>query len=695
MTDAALTNPSTHAQVRLREPAGDRTFGETPTIGGTGADIVIPGIGAGGALQIARRRGVWIAEPIGDARVRIDGRAMSATRDLRRHDVIAVGDAQIVVTDISRTLLRIDVCHLVGNTTVPPASAISALTLADDDADLEIIAPDLSAGRLEGSETVEAASARSRRPLAVGAGVMSILLVIAAVASRLQSVALDLQPEDARVLAPGTWLALRMGARLFLLPGNHVVRAEHAGYVPAQTQVSVRGTSAANIRLRLVKLPGTLEIDTDGVASTVSVDGVDSGHAPGAIVLPPGGHTIAIRAPRHVDYIATIEIQGALARQPLKAVLQPSWGTLQVSAIPAGAHVSIDGADNGVAPAVVDAPSGVRRIRIYAPRLKTWESSVVLEAGEALKVGPVTLGQPDAHLALSSVPAGAEVTVSGTFRGRTPIQVSLPAGIQHEVMVSSPGYATWTRSVFAQSGKQLALSARLESVGARVTVQGEPDDAQLMIDGVDRGRTPQALELSATAHRIEVRKEGWVTFVSTVTPTQGFDRTLHYRLTTADLAPGETASVLYTQTGYMLRLVPTGTVLMALGQVTLKRPFYLGATEVTNEQFRRYRPDHGSGSIGRHAADTDDLPVTQVSWNDAAGFCNWLSERDSLPLAYEKAGDRYVLRRPVTIGYRLPTEAEWEYATRHVNDMSAKVSEWDGTEGRGAKPGFRVARYAE
>src|SRR5215468_8024371 len=113
MTDGALASANTYAQVRVREPFGDRTLGETPTIGGEGSDIVVPGVAPGIAVQIERRKGVWIFSPV--VRVRFDGRVLTAPRDLRRHDVLAIGDAQVIVTDISRTLLRLDVCHLVGN----------------------------------------------------------------------------------------------------------------------------------------------------------------------------------------------------------------------------------------------------------------------------------------------------------------------------------------------------------------------------------------------------------------------------------------------------------------------------------------------------------------------------------------------------------------------------------------------------
>ena len=108
-------------------------------------------------------------------------------------------------------------------------------------------------------------------------------------------------------------------------------------------------------------------------------------------------------------------------------------------------------------------------------------------------------------------------------------------------------------------------------------------------------------------------------------------------------------------------------------RVTLTKPFYLGATEVTIGQFRQfvlaesYRTEaetDGGGGYGFNTAtgrfegpdpkytwknsgfaQTDDHPVVNVSWNDAQAFCKWLSAKEG-------------------VTYRLPTEAEWEYACR-------------------------------
>jgi formylglycine-generating enzyme required for sulfatase activity len=226
-------------------------------------------------------------------------------------------------------------------------------------------------------------------------------------------------------------------------------------------------------------------------------------------------------------------------------------------------------------------------------------------------------------------------------------------------------------------------------------VQGEPSDAELFIDGKPHGRTPQNFELSATEHSVEVRKEGYLPFSGSVTPALGLERSVEYKLTSADRSKAlqESAPTIKSKaTGYVLKLVPGGSFMMGserreqgrrpnegYREVTLKRPFYMGVTEVTNADFRSFKTDHASGFIGKRSFDLDAQPVVQVTWNDAAAYCNWLSERDGLPPAYEQGGGKYVLKKPVTTGYRLPTEAEWEYAARYVAPGKMRRFPWGDT----------------
>jgi formylglycine-generating enzyme required for sulfatase activity len=120
--------------------------------------------------------------------------------------------------------------------------------------------------------------------------------------------------------------------------------------------------------------------------------------------------------------------------------------------------------------------------------------------------------------------------------------------------------------------------------------------------------------------------------------------------------------------GMKLKLVPAGEFEMGSSEakdeeprhlVRISQPFYLGVYPVTQREYMqvmRKNPSHFSGG--------DRLPVENVSWFSAVGFCNALSQKEKLPPFYAINGQAVNVLDWNAPGYRLPTEAEWEYACR-------------------------------
>jgi formylglycine-generating enzyme required for sulfatase activity len=493
-----------------------------------------------------------------------------------------------------------------------------------------------------------------------------------------RSVSLDLTPANASVAISGG-LRLPLGGRYLLRTGEFELTLRAEGYVPLRTTLAVSDAASQTQRYRLEPLPGLLSFDLDPPDASVRVDEELLGKGPlESIEVAAGEHRLEVSAPRYRSQELPLEVIGRGQSQRVTVSLTPAWAPVTVASEPSGATILVDGEPLGTTPAEIEVLEGERQLLLQLPRYANHLEQLQITAGEPIDMGTVTLRPAEAQLRLSSRPAGANVTVAGEYRGQTPLTLSLTPDRAHTLNLSRPGYQRASRSVTLAPSTEESLEITLTAQLGDVQITVEPAQAEVLVDGRPMGSGSQKLSLPAFEQLIEVRLEGYATFRQRLTPRPGLEQLVTARLQTETAAQRSSLPERFENTlGQALALQRPDAFSMGasrrepgrraneiLRPVTLQRWFYLQTTEVTNAQFRRFQSEHNSGQVQGNSLNGDDQPAVRVSWLDAARFCNWLSEQEGLALFYQISGGQVTGINRASTGYRLPTEAEWEWAAR-------------------------------
>ena len=100
-------------------------------------------------------------------------------------------------------------------------------------------------------------------------------------------------------------------------------------------------------------------------------------------------------------------------------------------------------------------------------------------------------------------------------------------------------------------------------------------------------------------------------------------------------------------------------------RVEITKHFYISENLITETQYNNYV---GANKISNN-------PINNISWIDAAKFCNWLSKKEGLNQFYVIKNNTLIYFNTDSNGYRLPTEAEWEYAAKS-NSSNDLIYSW-------------------
>jgi hypothetical protein len=250
--------------------------------------------------------------------------------------------------------------------------------------------------------------------------------------------------------------------------------------------------AARSLRQPVVPTLGTLSVQTNPPGVAVFVDGVARGNTPARLSLSAGSHIVELRG-RGVPRVIPVTVTaGAEASQYLELPETPSSGSLLVQSDPAGARVTVDGVDHGVAPvSVADLAPGDHEVILQAEGGAPVKQRVVIQAGVTSSVlAPVSTasaGPVSGWLSVKS-PVAIEIRQGGRLIGTTDSDRIMMAAGRHEIeLVNATLGFNVTRTIQVPPGKVAPINVELP-MGV-INLNAAPW-AEVWIDGRRVGDTP-------------------------------------------------------------------------------------------------------------------------------------------------------------------------------------------------------------
>lgn len=257
------------------------------------------------------------------------------------------------------------------------------------------------------------------------------------------------------------------------------------------------------------------------------------------------------------------------------------------------------------------------------------------------------LGEAD----INSSPAMADIYIDGKKVGQTPQLISDLMIGEHQYRLSRQGYADYSGMLTIREGETVQVNATLNNA-TQITVTSTNPNATLYIDGTAQGTASGTKNTSYGQHQIRLTADGWREYTTTISVSES-QRSFNFPM---EEVVQSSRTVTVGNVSFTMIRVDGGTFTMGATseqgsdanndekpahQVTLS-PYYIGETEVTQALWEAVMGSNPSNFKGANK------PVENVSWDDCQDFVRKLNQ---------KTGQ----------SFRLPTEAEWEYAARGGN----------------------------
>ena len=321
---------------------------------------------------------------------------------------------------------------------------------------------------------------------------------------------------------------------------------------------------------------------------------------------------------------------------------------------PKDAKVSIDGvlqssSSDGAYSAML--PYGSHTYKVEAGGYISKSGSFTISSSDMTPIN-VSLVSAMATVSVTCPTPAVSLYVDKKSVGMAPWTGSLKEGM-HLIEAKKEGYRSQQRTINLSQQQKLDVAfAELAAIQGNLSVNYKPFGADVYIDGKKVGQSPRVFNgILVGSHKVEIKKDGYGTDSKTVSILEGQTASLSGELTTGTIT-------IPVKDGISIDMVRVEAGTFTMGataemknpwneekpthQVTLTNDYYMGKYEVTQALWKAVMGSNPSNFKG------DNLPVEKVIWNDCQEFISKLN-------------------RITGKTFRLPTEAEWEYAARGGN----------------------------
>jgi len=520
-----------------------------------------------------------------------------------------------------------------------------------------------------------------------------------------KAVEINTIPADAKVSVSGGFFPhLKISGRFLLRPGEYRADYSRSGYFSNSLDIEINEESSQVIDIKLKKTPGIVrfitqpdvvyELYLEGKFSPFICEDMEMyqeecrkrGFSFGG-PLEPGTRDVELRFEKYFPIKEQLIINGMGEEQEFIFDLKPAWADVEIDTKPSEAEIFIDGKNIGLTPLDLDIMEGQHTLEIKKNGFKDFTTEIAVKAKENIVLELFNLSLLDSKINIISNPKEASVNINSIYRGLTPLELELEPLVSHTISLAKPGFKSISENIILKTQEEILnernvayveFERELKPIYGSISFLGTPG-AGLILEGEQIGVVPINLDLLSKKQLLLIKKEGYVTEELMINPTSGYEQTIEINLMTPEEAAlAALPNKIQTSQGLEMRLIyPGNEFVMGAPRrdqgrktneterlVKITRPFYVGITETSNKEFREFEPKHTSGAEVFRELSNNMHPTVMVSWQQAVAYCNWLSTQESLEPAYKVNKGKYELTRPVSNGYRLLTEAEWEWLSR-------------------------------